>query len=49
MNRIANLNCREREELFLATSHDIKLPEAMVEKDFSQPLLTALLRFVLHG
>jgi hypothetical protein len=33
MNRIANLNRREREELFLATSHDIKLPEAMVEKD----------------
>lgn len=34
MNRIAKLDCREREELFLATAHDIKLPEAMVEKDF---------------
>jgi len=34
MNRIANLDRREREELFLATAHDIKLPEAMTEKDF---------------
>ena len=34
MNRIAKLDRREREELFLATAHDIKLPEAMVEKDF---------------
>lgn len=28
------LDRREREELFLATAHDIKLPEAMAEKDF---------------
>jgi len=34
MNEIAKLDCREREELFLATAHDIKLPEAMAEKDF---------------
>ena len=34
MNRIAKLDRREREELFLATAHDIKLPEAMAEKDF---------------
>lgn len=34
MNRVAKLDRREREELFLATAHDIKLPEAMVEKDF---------------
>lgn len=34
MNRIAKLDRREREELFLATAHDIKLPESMVEKDF---------------
>lgn len=34
MNRIANLDNKKREELFLATAHDIKLPEAMVEKDF---------------
>lgn len=34
MNRIANLDRREREELFLVTAHDIKLPEAMAEKDF---------------
>ena len=32
MNRIAKLDRREREELFLATAHDIKLPEAMAEK-----------------
>ena len=34
MNKIAKLSHREREELFLATAHDIKLPEAMAEKDF---------------
>jgi len=34
MNRIARLGRREREEIFLATAHDIKLPEAMAEKDF---------------
>lgn len=34
MNSITNLSRRKREELFLATSHDIKLPEAMAEKDF---------------
>jgi hypothetical protein len=34
MNRIAKLDRREREELFLATAYDIKLPEAMTEKDF---------------
>ncbi|MDW7656722.1 MAG: nucleotidyl transferase AbiEii/AbiGii toxin family protein [Bacillota bacterium] len=34
MNRIAKLSSRDREELFLATAHDIKLPEAMAEKDF---------------
>jgi len=34
MNRIAKLDRREREELFLATAYDIKLPEAMAEKDF---------------
>ena len=34
MHKIARLSRREREELFLATAHDIKLPEAMVEKDF---------------
>ncbi|MDD5603937.1 MAG: nucleotidyl transferase AbiEii/AbiGii toxin family protein [Eubacteriales bacterium] len=34
MNKIAKLSCREREELFLATAHDIKLLEAMTEKDF---------------
>jgi len=34
MNRIAKLDRSEREELFLATAHDIKLPEAMAEKDF---------------
>lgn len=34
MNRIANLDRREREELFLVTAHDVKLPEAMTEKDF---------------
>lgn len=34
MNRIAKLDRREREELFLATAHDIRLPEAMAEKDF---------------
>jgi hypothetical protein len=30
MNRIARLSRREREELFLATAHDIKLPEDCV-------------------
>lgn len=34
MNRIARLSRPEREELFLATAHEIKLPEAMAEKDF---------------
>jgi hypothetical protein len=34
MNKIARISRREREELFLATAHDIKLPEAMAEKDF---------------
>ena len=34
MNRIANFDRREREELFLVTAHDIKLPESMAEKDF---------------
>lgn len=34
MNRIAKLGHREREDLFLAAAHDIKLPEAMTEKDF---------------
>ncbi|MEX0974381.1 MAG: nucleotidyl transferase AbiEii/AbiGii toxin family protein [Bacillota bacterium] len=34
MRRIASLARREREELFLATAHDIKMPEAMTEKDF---------------
>ncbi len=31
MNRIAKLSSRDREELFLATAHDIKLPEAMAD------------------
>ncbi len=34
MNKIANSNRREREDLFLQTAHEIKLPEFMVEKDF---------------
>jgi hypothetical protein len=34
MNRMIKLDRREREELFLATANDIKLPEAMVEKDY---------------
>ena len=34
MNSVAKLSRDEREELFLATAHDIKLPEAMAEKDF---------------
>lgn len=34
MNKIIKLGRHEREELFLATAHDIKLPEAMAEKDF---------------
>ena len=34
MNKIAKLDRREREELFLVTAYDIKLPEAMAEKDF---------------
>ena len=34
MDRIAKLKSSEREELFITTSHDMKLPEAMTEKDF---------------
>lgn len=34
MERIAKLDRREREELFLSTAYDVKLPEAMAEKDF---------------
>lgn len=34
MNRIANLNQKEREELFIVTAREMDLPEAMVEKDF---------------
>ncbi|MHB1454599.1 MAG: nucleotidyl transferase AbiEii/AbiGii toxin family protein [Saccharofermentanales bacterium] len=34
MNKIANIDRREREDLLLATAHDMKLPEGMVEKDF---------------
>ena len=34
MNRVANLNRSEREELFLVTARQVNLPEAMVEKDF---------------
>lgn len=34
MNKIANSNRREREDLFLLTARDVKLPESMVEKDF---------------
>jgi len=34
MNRVANFGQREREELFITTSREISLPEAMVEKDF---------------
>ncbi|MEF9880424.1 MAG: nucleotidyl transferase AbiEii/AbiGii toxin family protein [Clostridia bacterium] len=34
MKQVANLSRSEREELFIATAHDIHLPEAMVEKDF---------------
>ena len=35
MNKIAKLSRREREEIFLATAHDIKLPEAMAENILS--------------
>jgi predicted nucleotidyltransferase component of viral defense system len=34
MDKIAKLDRSKREELFLATAFDIKLPDAMVEKDF---------------
>jgi len=34
MNRIAKASRREREDIFIATSREIGLPEAMVEKDF---------------
>ena len=34
MNRIANLDPREREELFIITAREVNLPEAMIEKDF---------------
>jgi len=34
MNNVANLTHKQREELFIATSRDIDLPEAMTEKDF---------------
>jgi predicted nucleotidyltransferase component of viral defense system len=34
MNEIANVGSRERQNLFLLTAHDIKLPESMAEKDF---------------
>jgi hypothetical protein len=34
VDKIAKLDRHQREELFLATAYDIKLPEAMVEKDF---------------
>ena len=34
MNKIANSNHKEREDLFIVTGREISLPEAMVEKDF---------------
>ena len=34
MRNIAKLNRNEREELFIVTAREVKLPEAMVEKDF---------------
>ena len=34
MHNVANLSHNEREELFIATARRMKLPEAMVEKDF---------------
>lgn len=34
MDKVAKLSRSEREELFLATAYDMKLPEAMAEKDF---------------
>ena len=34
MKNIAMLNRAEREELFILTAREVKLPEAMVEKDF---------------
>jgi hypothetical protein len=34
MNNVAKLNRNKREELFLVTAHDMKLTEAMAEKDF---------------
>ena len=34
MKNIAMLNRAEREELFILTAREVKLPEAMVEKYF---------------
>ena len=34
VRNIAKLNRNEREELFIVTAREVKLPEAMVEKDF---------------
>jgi hypothetical protein len=34
MSNVANLDHKEREDLFILTAREINLPEAMVEKDF---------------
>ena len=34
MKRIANLSQTQRQELFIVTAREIKIPEAMIEKDF---------------
>lgn len=34
MDKVAKLSRSECEELFIATAYDMKLPEAMIEKDF---------------
>lgn len=34
MKNVANLSRSEREELFIVTAREVRLPEAMVEKNF---------------